>query len=64
MEHAFLYEDLRQLRETLHDGSAYQAAVPRALQRSADWIAKMKLHEEEERRLTQVATNLEIGGGD
>lgn len=58
MEQAFLYEDLRDIRNRLHDNEPLHALFPVL----GDWIERLYKHEAEEHRLSQLAVNLDLGG--
>jgi hypothetical protein len=58
MEQAFLYEDLREIRDQLRDGAPLHVLFPVL----AEWIERLYKHEAEEHRLSQLAVNLDLGG--
>jgi len=62
IEHAFLYEDLRSLRNDVDDPMRFRAAKESTMARIAEWMDRFRNHELEERRLAQLGMNLEIGG--
>ncbi len=62
IEHAFLYEDLRGLRNDVDDPMRFRASKKLTMARIAEWMDRFRSHEIEERRLAQIGMNLEIGG--
>jgi len=62
LEHALLYEDLRGLRASVDDERRYREEAPRVMQRIVSWMERLQKHDTEERRLTQLAANLMLGG--
>ncbi len=64
VEQALLYEDLRDIRDRLADADSTQAAEAALIPVIKDWVHRLQMHEKEERRLSQVAANLDVGGQD
>lgn len=62
VEQALLYEDLREIRNTLESGSDSEATLTSTAPQIQDWIARLRRHDQEEVRLSQVAMNLDVGG--
>jgi hypothetical protein len=59
VQQAFLYEDLRDLRQQLERGPA-AAVLPTVKPLLRDWLQRLAQHEQEERRLSQLAINLDL----
>lgn len=64
IEHALLYEELRDVRASVEDSKGFGRSPERIMQGVGDWMDRVRTHEREERRLVQLATNLTLGGGD
>lgn len=62
VEQALLYEDLREIRSLLEAGSDSERTLTAAAPQILDWIARMRRHDREELRLSQLAMNLDVGG--
>jgi hypothetical protein len=62
-EHGLLYEDLRDLRRDVSDESRFDRGSEAIVARIGEWMERYARHEQEERRLTQLAANLELGVG-
>lgn len=62
IEQALLYEDLREIRDTLEAGSDSAQTITSVVPLIRDWISRMRRHDREELRLSQVAMNLDVGG--
>jgi len=58
IEQAFLYEDLRDIRDQLRDDAPLNGLIPAI----GEWLERLHKHEAEEQRLSQLAINLDLGG--
>jgi len=64
IEQAFLYEDLREIRDQLEQADDSSDEVEALIPPIKEWIDRMQTHDQNERRLRQFAVNLDVGGGD
>jgi len=62
-EHGILYEELRELRREAHEESNFLSRAQPIFASLGEWMERFGRHEREERRLVQMATNLELGVG-
>lgn len=62
IDHAILYENLRDLRKAIDGEPVSQRAARRLNDKIGEWMHRLRNHEREERRLSQLVMNLEIGG--
>jgi hypothetical protein len=62
IEQAFLYEDLREIRDHLEQADDTPQDVDRLIPEVREWLVRMENHDHEERRLRQLAVNFEPGG--
>lgn len=64
IEQAFLYEDLRELRNHLEEADDTPEDAARLIPEIREWLTRLENHDREERRLRQLAANFEPGGQD
>jgi hypothetical protein len=64
VEQALLYEDLREIRDRLEEGDSAPSTSITLMPLIKDWVCRLQTHETEERRLSQIAANLDVGGQD
>lgn len=62
IEQALLYEDLREIRDQLEAGVDSETTVVTIAPMIQDWVSRLRRHDKEERKLSQVAMNLDVGG--
>jgi hypothetical protein len=62
IEQAFLYEDLREIRDHLEQAENTPEDAGRLIPEVREWLARLENHDREERRLRQLAVNFEPGG--
>ena len=62
-EHGILYEELRELRAAVNEDGDFPAHAAELFSQIGEWMERYARHEKEERRLLQIATNLELGVG-
>lgn len=55
IEHALLYEELRDLRQALDGEAPYEPVSEEVIHRIRTWMDRLRNHEREERRLTLLA---------